>query len=429
MATGLVVRLLVAVALLLVCGSLAFRPGAVDASTNARRVNRTPFFPSSLFAAVAETTEDTSLGAPHNRPTDGAYVSQGGINVEYKVDEVPNAALAISDMVDLIDDHKGAELGCGSMFHALGTPSPAPHSHPPPPPPTNATCAGVLLTSSYEYPGRYKRWSVGFVAPALQLEGRGLDFVVTPLNERGVLLASFIRAHLQQSTDLFRIAAGESGGEIRGSVIPSTRYFPEEERSKQPSLFSLIRSVQELFSSPDAGQLGLYGALGYDLTFQFEPITLSTPRDADQRDLVMFLPDEILVVDNQKKAAWKIKYDFASTRGAAASTKGLPRTMAVSPFVPADANVKFDPRDGAKGKYADSVVVAKEEFRVGNLFEVVLSQAFRELLKVKPSTVFRRYVAPAHTLNAWRWILLATQHHCFCGTGYAGGTQARTAFS
>ena len=97
--------------------------------------------------------------------------------------------------------------------------------------------------------------------------------------------------------------------------------------------------------------------------------------------------------------------------------------------MPADANVKFDPRDGAKGKYADSVVVAKEEFRVGNLFEVVLSQAFRELLKVKPSTVFRRYVAPAHTLNAWRWILLATQHHCFCGTGYAGGTQARTAFS
>ena len=30
---------------------------------------------------------------------------------------------------------------------------------------------GVLLTSSYEFPGRYARWSVGFVAPALQIEG------------------------------------------------------------------------------------------------------------------------------------------------------------------------------------------------------------------------------------------------------------------
>ena len=57
----------------------------------------------------------------------------------------------------------------------------------------------------------------------------------------------------------------------------------------------------------------------------------------------------------------------------------------------ADASTKFEPRDGIRGKYAESVVLAKEEFRVGNLFEVVLSQAFREKLKVKPSTIFRRY--------------------------------------
>ena len=241
---------------------------------------------------------------------------------------------------------------------------------------------------------------------------------MTPLNERGVLLASFIRAHLQKSTDLFTVAAGVADGEIRGSVIPSTRYFPEEERSKQPSLFSVIRAVQELFSSPDAGQLGLYGALGYDLTFQFEPITLSTPRDKDQRDLVMFLPDEILVVDNQKNAAWKIMYDFASTDAAAAgksaSTKSLPRTMAASPFVPADANVEFDPRDGAKGKYAESVLVAKEEFRVGNLFEVVLSQAFRELLKVKPSTVFRRCVSVVVRGQHVAFYVLNHLHNCRC---------------
>ena len=33
------------------------------------------------------------------------------------------------------------------------------------------TNLGVLLTSSYEFLGRYARWTVGFTAPALQIEG------------------------------------------------------------------------------------------------------------------------------------------------------------------------------------------------------------------------------------------------------------------
>lgn len=38
---------------------------------------------------------------------------------------------------------------------------------------TAVEISGVLLTSSYEYPGRYSRWTVGFTAPALQIEGAG----------------------------------------------------------------------------------------------------------------------------------------------------------------------------------------------------------------------------------------------------------------
>ena len=44
-------------------------------------------------------------------------------------------------------------------------------------------------------------------------------------------------------------------------------------------------------------QLGLYGAFGYDLTFQFETVALTQRRDATQRDLVLYLPDEIMVID------------------------------------------------------------------------------------------------------------------------------------
>ena len=62
----------------------------------------------------------------------------------------------------------------------------------------------------------------------------------------------------------------------------------------------------------------------------------------------------------------------------------------VSRYVPAAKDKVFEKRDYPKGYFADSVKVAKNEFRVGNLFEVVLSQAFREELKVYPSKIFRR---------------------------------------
>ena len=48
--------------------------------------------------------------------------------------------------------------------------------------------------------------------------------------------------------------------------------FAEEERSRQPSVFSVLRAVSDLFSAPDDRTLGLYGAFGYDLAFQFEAI-------------------------------------------------------------------------------------------------------------------------------------------------------------
>jgi len=299
------------------------------------------------------TNEDSTLGAPSSRPSDGSYESASGVKVEFTINDVgSDSAQEIEHLITKLDDQKG-----------------------------------VLLTSSYEFPGRYARWSVGFVAPAIQIEGRGLDFTVTALNDRGVVLCDILRARLSGEPSTFVITSSSDKYVLAGRVIPATKYFSEEERSKQPSLFSLVRAVREVFSSPDAGQLGLYGAFGYDLTFQFEPIELKKKRDSDQRDLVMFLPDEILIVDNQKNDAWKVRYEFSQN---GQTTKGLQRVAEESKFVPADANKAFDPRDNARGDYAKSVIRAKEEFRVGNLFEVVLSQAFREKLTAKPSEIFKR---------------------------------------
>ena len=57
---------------------------------------------------------------------------------------------------------------------------------------------GVLLASSYEYPGRYTRWDIGFVDPPLELTSRDRDFALCALNERGKVLLSIIAPALQK---------------------------------------------------------------------------------------------------------------------------------------------------------------------------------------------------------------------------------------
>ena len=153
----------------------------------------------------------------------------------------------------------------------------------------------------------------------------------------------------------------------------------------------MVRSLTDLFSyqAPD-GQLGLYGAFGYDLTFQFEPINLTQEREDEQRDILLYLPDTILVVDQDKRDAWRVNYDFCVNQR---STQGLPRLGGSEPFKAFDeATGKFNPRDTPKSEFAESVEKAKREFAVGNLFEAVLSQTFREKLSedTPPSVLFRR---------------------------------------
>jgi len=172
--------------------------------------------------------------------------------------------------------------------------------------------------------------------------------------------------------------------------------FNEEQRSRQPSLFSVVRTLVDLFGYKEGdGQLGLYGAFGYDLTFQFEPINQTQNRDPNQRDILLYLPDEIVVVDQDKRDAWTIRYDFCVDNQ---STQGIPRGQGdISPFQPYDehSETEFVSRDTPPNAFTKSVAKAKEEFKVGNLFETVLSQTFREKLDVStpPSTLFRRLAA------------------------------------
>ena len=141
---------------------------------------------------------------------------------------------------------------------------------------------GVLLSSSFEFPGRYTRLDMGFVDPPLVLTARGREFTVEALNARGRVLIPDIGEALAGLATVEMSYIGED--RVAGAVLESDTRFPEEQRSRQPSVFSVLRALNDLFGSGEDEHLGFYGAFGYDLVFQFEPMTLQLPRPNDQRD-------------------------------------------------------------------------------------------------------------------------------------------------
>ncbi len=248
------------------------------------------------------------------------------------------------------------------------------------------TRRGVLFSSSFEFPGRYTRWDMGFVDPPLAFTARGRRFSIDALNERGRILLDPIEEALAglEATSLERTADAHLAGQIR----ETEERFPEERRSRQPSVFSVLRTLIHLFGSPEDQHLGLYGAFGYDLVFQFEPMKLRLPRPGDQRDLVLYLPDEILVVDHMRQSAAVHRYEFEV---AGRSTAGLPRTTAADPYrLDCGPVAKPSESDHGPGEYAALVERARAAFARGDLFEVVMGQLFADACADPPSVVFHR---------------------------------------
>lgn len=242
---------------------------------------------------------------------------------------------------------------------------------------------GAVFSSNYEYPGRYTRWDTAIVDPPLGISAHGRTMRIEAYNERGEVLLAFVAGCLGEESD---IVLGESSARrLDLTVKEPERAFAEEERSRVPTVFTVLRAITDLFHTGDDGNLGLYGAFGYDLAFQFDAVQAKLERPESQRDLVLFLPDEILVVDHYSAEAWIDRYDFAK---GGLSTEGRPRGSEAKPF---EASQTVPPRSDHKpGEYAELVKRAKESFKRGDLFEVVPGQMFFERCESKPSEIARR---------------------------------------
>jgi anthranilate synthase len=231
---------------------------------------------------------------------------------------------------------------------------------------------GGMLSSGMEYPGRYSRWHLAYVNPCAELVARGRRISARALNARGEVLLPVLGAALLRMGEAIPGAGGRdgrAGGGVEVVIPEPAGVQAEEDRSRRPTVFSALREVVAAMAGNDP-HLGLYGAFGYDLAFQFEPVGLRDQRPGEQRDLVLHLPDELYVLDRKREAATRYRYEFDV---AGASTRGLPRR---TPPTPAGGSPRPVPPGPEPGSFARVVEEARERFANGDLFEVVPSHAF-----------------------------------------------------
>lgn len=241
---------------------------------------------------------------------------------------------------------------------------------------------GALFASSFEYPGRYTCWDIGFVNPPLVISCKEDIIDIEALNGRGAILMQMIKRSILENADLRLVAWAENKATL--SVVQSDAPFDEEARSRQPSVFSLLRLLLDFFAS-DEDHLGFFGAFAYDLIFQFEDLQKHHLRLEDQRDIVLYLPDELYVVNHRTEKAFLRRYDFLFE---GLSTHGLARDGSFEPWEASSQSQ--DTGDHLPGEYAALVEKAKQKFACGDLFEVVPSQTFYEHYSGSPGALFER---------------------------------------
>ena len=65
---------------------------------------------------------------------------------------------------------------------------------------------GVLLASSFEYPGRYTRWDIGFINPPVVVIARDSKVIIEALNTRGQILLPELYHAIESSSALDRLS-------------------------------------------------------------------------------------------------------------------------------------------------------------------------------------------------------------------------------
>src|SRR6516165_4773734 len=274
------------------------------------------------------------------------YVTRAGLLVKRSVEHFSGGASRLDGLIELLDRRRG-----------------------------------VVLSSGTTVPGRYESFDLGFSDPPLVLETSGVDFSLAALNPRGEVLIAFIAEALREPSV---VITEKTAARLAGHVVRGDAPVEEDQRTRRASVMSLVRTLVAAFAANDDSLLGLFGAFAYDLVFQIEDLVQKRPREKDQRDIVLYVPDRLLAYDRATGRGVVLSYDFA-WKGR--STAGLLRETADSPYLKT-------PRQGfadhAPGEYQATVETARAAFARGDLFEAVPGQLFGEPCERSPAEVFQR---------------------------------------
>lgn len=278
-------------------------------------------------------------------PAHAAYRTHAGLAVE-RVAESFTGGAALDDLIELLDRRRG-----------------------------------VVLSSGTTVPGRYESFDLGFADPPLMLVTSGAQFSLEALNARGEVLIGFLADSLREPCVVIDHSTPTT---LKGHILRGAAPVDEDQRTRRASAMSLVRDLVAALGSPADPMLGLFGAFAYDLVFQIEDLVQKRPRAADQRDIVLYLPDRLLAYDRATGRGVLISYEFGWN---GKSTTDLPRQTPDSPYV-------NTPRQGfadhAPGEYLAVVEKARAAFARGDLFEAVPGQLFAEPCDRSPAEVFQR---------------------------------------
>jgi anthranilate synthase len=252
---------------------------------------------------------------------------------------------------------------------------------------------GVFLSSGVEYPDRYSRWDIGFVRPPLELVSKGRELRVNALNERGIALID-IFADLLTADPATQLSHYDARHLVL-EISPYTEMFPEEERSLQPSVFTPLRSLFRDFKGIEDSLLGVYGAFGYDLIFQFEQINKLHNRSALSKEMHLFLPDSIYLVDRRKETAARFDYVFSRDDRTTEGFDDTPFDSLAKSECGTVGTVEDMTSPHSTDDFTELVEAARKRMHAGDVYELVLHRRFTVEGSLVPSTVWGAMV----TLN------------------------------
>lgn len=251
---------------------------------------------------------------------------------------------------------------------------------------------GGVFASNYEYPGRYSRWELAFNDPCVEVRSFRRRVLIQALKVNGLPLINKMYEHFQELT--FVKITEKSEVYMWLEIEKSEGVFSEEKRSKQNTVFSVIREIVEICHSDEDDKLGLYGAIGFDVVYQFESdIELSKEREENQEDVVLFIPDELCVKDNKYDCIHKMEYKFSYSEELNSNLDNEAIAAMLYPL----QNYELTEENSKPGNYASMVKEAIERFKVGDLFEVVPShvltnktdltavEIYENMVKINPS--------------------------------------------